>query len=223
MTAGISTIMLGCLASLMLTMALAKRVDHAWKLVRRAAGHRQERGALERIFAASVGVAAGGLRDLVLRDPGPGAEPRSEQLAWTSATTTASSTTSTRRRSNRGAPRARRQREGGWRWRGCPDLDLSGTEWPDLPHSEIVNAAIARARGWVNGYPDRHASAVAARCWPSATAVAPEQMALGNGAAELLQLGRPGPALAGRRAGDALAVLPALSADGARTRARAVR
>ena len=56
-TAGISTIMLGCLASLMLTMALAKRVDHAWKLVRRAAGHRQERGALERIFAASVGIA----------------------------------------------------------------------------------------------------------------------------------------------------------------------
>ncbi len=56
-TAGIGTIMLGCLASLMLTMALAKRVDHAWKLVRRAAGHRQERGALERIFASSVGVA----------------------------------------------------------------------------------------------------------------------------------------------------------------------
>jgi hypothetical protein len=56
-TAGISTIMLGCLASLMLTMALAKRVDHAWKLVRRAAGHRQERGALERIFAGSVGIA----------------------------------------------------------------------------------------------------------------------------------------------------------------------
>ena len=37
--------------------ALAKRVDHAWKLVRRAAGHRQERGALERIFAVGVGVA----------------------------------------------------------------------------------------------------------------------------------------------------------------------
>jgi fumarate reductase subunit D len=56
-TAGIGTIMIGCLASLMLTMALAKQVDHAWKLVRRAAGHRQERGALERIFAGSVGVA----------------------------------------------------------------------------------------------------------------------------------------------------------------------
>jgi hypothetical protein len=56
-TAGISTIMLGCLASLMLTMVVAKRVDHAWKLVRRAAGHRQERGALEVIFAVSVGIA----------------------------------------------------------------------------------------------------------------------------------------------------------------------
>jgi hypothetical protein len=57
-TAGISTVMLGCLASLMLTMAVGKRVDHAWKLVRRAAGHRQEQGALERIFAMSVGVAS---------------------------------------------------------------------------------------------------------------------------------------------------------------------
>ena len=56
-TAGISTVLLGCLASLMITMAGAKRVDHAWKLVRRAAGHRQEQGALERIFATSVGVA----------------------------------------------------------------------------------------------------------------------------------------------------------------------
>ena len=55
-TAGISMIMLGCLVSLMLTMVVAKRVDHAWKLVRRASGHRQERGALEWIFAVSVGV-----------------------------------------------------------------------------------------------------------------------------------------------------------------------
>jgi hypothetical protein len=53
-TAGITTIMLGCLASLFFTMIAAKRVDHAWKLVRRASGHRQERGALERIFAISV-------------------------------------------------------------------------------------------------------------------------------------------------------------------------
>jgi hypothetical protein len=72
-TAGISTVMLGCLASLMLTMAAAKRVDHAWKLVRRAAGHRQEQGALERIFAMSVGVAAVAFTFwfLIIQGPGP--------------------------------------------------------------------------------------------------------------------------------------------------------
>ena len=56
-TAGIATIMLGCLASLMLTMVLAKRVDYWWKLTRRAGGHHQERGALERIFVLSCGLA----------------------------------------------------------------------------------------------------------------------------------------------------------------------
>jgi hypothetical protein len=72
-TAGIATVMLGCLASLMLTMAAAKRVDHAWKLVRRAAGHRQDRGALERIFASSVAVAAlvFTVWFLVIEGPGP--------------------------------------------------------------------------------------------------------------------------------------------------------
>ena len=76
-TAGISTVMLGCLASLMLTMALAKRVDHAWKLVRRAAGHRQERGALERIFAMSVGIALVLFAAwfLVIEGPGPSLAP----------------------------------------------------------------------------------------------------------------------------------------------------
>jgi hypothetical protein len=76
-TAGIATILLGCLASLMLTMALAKRVDHAWKLVRRAAGHRQERGALERIFAASVGIALVlfAFWFFVIQGPGPSLAP----------------------------------------------------------------------------------------------------------------------------------------------------
>ena len=78
-TAGITTVMLGCLASLMLTMALAKRVDHAWKLVRRAGGHRQERGALERIFAASVGIALilFTFWFFVIQGPGPTLAPNS--------------------------------------------------------------------------------------------------------------------------------------------------
>ena len=76
-TAGISTIMLGCLASLMITMAVAKRLDHAWKLVRRAAGHRQERGALEVIFATSVGVAllCFSVWFFLLEGPGPSLAP----------------------------------------------------------------------------------------------------------------------------------------------------
>jgi hypothetical protein len=76
-TAGIATIMLGCLASLMLTMAAAKRVDHAWKLVRRAAGHHQERGALERIFAASVavGLVVFMVWFLIVEGPGPSLAP----------------------------------------------------------------------------------------------------------------------------------------------------
>jgi hypothetical protein len=77
-TAGISTILLGCIASLFLTMAVAKRVDHAWKLVRRAAGYHQERGALERIFAVSVGIAviAFGIWFFLIQGPDPLVAPR---------------------------------------------------------------------------------------------------------------------------------------------------
>jgi hypothetical protein len=77
-TPAIATIMLGCLASLFLTMALGKRVDHAWKLVRRAAGYRQERGALERIFGASVIIALIVFTYwfFIIAGPGPSLAPR---------------------------------------------------------------------------------------------------------------------------------------------------
>jgi hypothetical protein len=76
-TAGITTIMLGCLASLFFTMMLAKRLDHAWKLVRRASGHRQDRGALERIFAVSVvlAVAIFGFWFFIIQGPGSNLVP----------------------------------------------------------------------------------------------------------------------------------------------------
>ena len=82
--------------------------------------------------------------------------------------------------------RARRQEEKRKALERVPDVDLSGTEWPELPHSEIMNAAIARARGLVNRYPDRHAAGVR-RLLAERHGVEPEQIALGNGAAELLQ------------------------------------
>jgi hypothetical protein len=76
-TAGITTIMIGCLVSLMITMALAKRVDHAWKLVRRAGGRDQERGALERIFAVSaiVTLVGFGFWFFIIQGPGSGLFP----------------------------------------------------------------------------------------------------------------------------------------------------
>src|SRR4051812_35856622 len=46
---GIVTAFSGMLLTLFVTLAIAKHVDHAWKLVRRAGGIEQERGALERI------------------------------------------------------------------------------------------------------------------------------------------------------------------------------
>lgn len=56
-SAGIGTIMFGSLASLLITVWLGKQLDDWWKLVRRAGGHEQQNGALERIFAVSVGIA----------------------------------------------------------------------------------------------------------------------------------------------------------------------
>ena len=82
--------------------------------------------------------------------------------------------------------RARRARERATALEQVPTIDLSGTEWPHFPHSEIMNAAIYAARGRVNGYPDRHATAVR-RGLAERHGVEPEQVVIGNGAAELLQ------------------------------------
>jgi hypothetical protein len=54
--AGIIVAFAGMIATLMLTLALAKRLDHAWRLARRAAGHDQQAGAIEWIFVASVAI-----------------------------------------------------------------------------------------------------------------------------------------------------------------------
>src|SRR3712207_160807 len=85
---------------------------------------------------------------------------------------------------NRGL-RERRAREKAMALEQIPVLDLSGTEWPDFPNSEVVNAAIYTARGRVNGYPDRYAAPVRS-VLAKRHDVAPEQIVVGNGAAELL-------------------------------------
>ena len=82
--------------------------------------------------------------------------------------------------------RERRARERAMALEQVPTVDLSSTEWPNFPNSEIMNAAIYAARGRVNGYPDRFATDVR-RGLAERHAVAPEQVVVGNGAAELLQ------------------------------------
>src|ERR687886_631041 len=82
--------------------------------------------------------------------------------------------------------RARRARERALALAEVPVVDLSSTEWPDFPHSEIMNAAIYAARGRVNSYPDRHAAGIR-RLLSERHGVEPEQVVVGNGAAELLQ------------------------------------
>ena len=82
--------------------------------------------------------------------------------------------------------RERRTRERSLALEQVPVLDLSGTEWPDFPNAEVVNASIFAARGRVNGYPDRHASGLR-RALAARHRVEPEQVVVGNGAVELLQ------------------------------------
>jgi hypothetical protein len=66
------------IATLMLTLAVATRLDRAWRLLRRAAGHEQREGMLVRIFATTAVVA--GLAFLawfvILEGPAPSLAPQ---------------------------------------------------------------------------------------------------------------------------------------------------
>lgn len=76
---GIVCAFFGMIFTLFITVALAKRVDHAWKLVRRAAGYEQKRGALDIIFIITAGIAVVGFTFwfLIIAGPGPQLAPSS--------------------------------------------------------------------------------------------------------------------------------------------------
>jgi hypothetical protein len=71
---GILVSFIGLFALLFGALSLMKRIDNAWILVRRAAGHDQRTGVLGRIFAATAVVCALGflLWFLVIHGPGTG-------------------------------------------------------------------------------------------------------------------------------------------------------
>jgi hypothetical protein len=77
-TAGIAVAFAGMIGTLMLTLALATRLDRAWRILRRAAGHEQSDGVLVRIFSSTAIVA--GVAFLVwfvvLEGPAPSMAPQ---------------------------------------------------------------------------------------------------------------------------------------------------
>jgi histidinol-phosphate aminotransferase len=86
---------------------------------------------------------------------------------------------------NRGL-RERRAREKALALEHVPVLDLSGTEWPEYPNAEVVQASVFTARGRINGYPDVHATRLR-RALAERHGIKADQIVIGNGAAELLQ------------------------------------
>jgi hypothetical protein len=75
---GITVAFFGLIATLIVTLAIAARLDHLWRLLRRAAGHDQREGALGRIFVATAIVAAIGFTIwlVLLEGPAPSVAPR---------------------------------------------------------------------------------------------------------------------------------------------------
>jgi hypothetical protein len=77
-TFGIAVAFAGMIATLMLTLAAATRLDRAWRILRRAAGYEQREGMLVRIFSATAVVA--GLAFLfwfvILEGPAPSMAPQ---------------------------------------------------------------------------------------------------------------------------------------------------
>jgi hypothetical protein len=70
---GIVVAFAGILASLFVTLSLASRLDRVWRIVRRAAGHEQREGALQRIFGATAVIAlvAFGIWFFLIQGPAP--------------------------------------------------------------------------------------------------------------------------------------------------------
>ncbi len=74
---GITVAFFGLVGTMMLTLMLAARIDHLWRIVRRAAGHEQREGMLARMFMVTAIVAAlvALLWLLVLHGPAPALAP----------------------------------------------------------------------------------------------------------------------------------------------------
>ena len=76
---GIVVAFAGMLTTLFMTLAVARRLDYAWKLVRRAAGYEQKKGALEWIFVIAFAIAGSAFLIWFFIIQGPGSSVFSGQ------------------------------------------------------------------------------------------------------------------------------------------------
>jgi histidinol-phosphate aminotransferase len=81
--------------------------------------------------------------------------------------------------------RARRAQEKALALERVPLLDLSATDWPELPHAEVVGASVYQARGRLNSSPDPDAVQVR-RLLAERHNIRSSQIVFGNGATELI-------------------------------------
>src|SRR3712207_2413644 len=77
-TLALAVTFLGMLGTLMITLGIATRLDRAWRILRRAAGHEQQEGILPRIFAATaiVALVIFTLWFVIIEGPAPSLAPR---------------------------------------------------------------------------------------------------------------------------------------------------
>ena len=74
---GVAVAFFGILATAMLTLAATVRLDRAWRLLRRAAGHEQREGVVAPIFGATaiVALVAFSVWFLLIKGPAPSFSP----------------------------------------------------------------------------------------------------------------------------------------------------
>jgi len=76
-TAGIGVAFAGLIATLMISLVIAARLDGLWRILRRAAGHDQREGMLVRIFAVTAVVIGSAFLFwfIIIEGPGPSVAP----------------------------------------------------------------------------------------------------------------------------------------------------
>ena len=210
-TAGISTIMIGCLASLMFTMVARQApgplVEARPPRRRLRAGPGRDRDHLRHLR----GRHAGGVHLLVPHHPGAGPDAGAHQLVGLLDRYRQFEDVDPEE--DRRVRRERRHRERALELEKVPDLDLSGTEWPELPElrdRERLDLHRPRARERLprpprRGRPRRPGRPARRRARADRHRQRRGRAAPGRG---------HGPDRARRRAADPVALLPAVPADG---------